>query len=264
MQIRIADGPYGNENTTHHIDVLDLGAQLRELGHRLTRVERGERGTGVPSLNLNLRNPPPDGTTVTLPVTLRLVPYPSQSALNADVTLFGLRQQLDDRYGTNKRDELHVRVFIPNFDGDYLQPSQGDAPNLPNRDDRPRDRVMRQIAARRGAPAFRNAQLSRFHGQCAFSGCSLVDVLEAAHIRPYRQENDNAKENGILLRADLHTLFDLDLVAINPDTNTISVHDAVQEGQYRTLHCQPIRMPEDRFDKAAIQTRWTAHRRRDD
>jgi hypothetical protein len=264
MQIRIAHGPYGNENASHHIDILDLGVQLGELGYRLTRVERGERGAGVPSLNLNLRNAPLDGTMVTLPVTLRLDPYPSQSALNADVILIGLRQQLDDLYGTNKRDELHVRVFIPNFDGDYLQPGQGDAPELPNRGDRPRDRVMRQIAARRGAPAFRNAQLNRFRGRCAVSGCSLVDVLEAAHIRAYRREQDNAQENGVLLRADLHTLFDLDLLALNPDTRNISVHEVVQEDQYRMYHDHPIRTPDGGFDEAALQARWTAHRRRED
>ena len=158
MQIRVAHGPYGNENATHHVDILDLSEQLGHLGYRLTGVERGEHGTGVPSISLNLQNPPLDGTILALPVTLRLTPYDAHGSLNADVVLVGLRQQLDDLYGINKRDELHVRVFIPNFDGDYLQPGQGDAPDLPDREDRPRDRVMRQIAARRGAPAFRNAR----------------------------------------------------------------------------------------------------------
>jgi hypothetical protein len=256
MQIRIAYGPYGNENETHHLDILDLGEQLDSLGYRLTRVEKGERGTGVPSINLNLRNPPLDGTTLRLPVALRVTPYDAQVALNADVKLVGLRQQLNELYGTNKQDELHVRVFIPNFDGDYIRPEQGDAPDLPNRDDRPRDKVMRQIAARRGATAFRDAQLDRFDQQCAVSGCSLVDVLEAAHIRPYRDELDNAVENGILLRADLHTLFDLGLLAINPDTRNVSVHERVQEEHYRQFHDHPVRIPESGFDDAAIRKRW--------
>jgi HNH endonuclease len=37
---------------------------------------------------------------------------------------------------------------------------------------------------------------------------STLDILEAAHISPYRGEEDNHPENGLLLRADLHTLFD--------------------------------------------------------
>jgi len=263
MEIRVAHGPYRNENATHHIDILNLGQELGHLGYHLTRVEQGERGTGVPSISLNLRNPPPDGTVLDLPVTLQLAPYDSQGFLNADVRLVGLRQQLEGLYGVNKRDELHVRVFIPNLDGDYLQGEQGDAADLPNRDDRPRDTVMRQIAARRGAQAFRNAQLNRFGRLCAVSACGLVDVLEAAHIRQYRRELDNAQENGILLRADLHTLFDLDLLAIDPDTKRISIHQSVQEMQYRQFHDRPIRLPEGGFDEVAIQARWIAYRERD-
>jgi HNH endonuclease len=45
----------------------------------------------------------------------------------------------------------------------------------------------------------------------------VLDVLEAAHIYPYRGDSTNHVANGLLLRADLHTLLDCGLPAIDPD-----------------------------------------------
>ena len=44
----------------------------------------------------------------------------------------------------------------------------------------------------------------------------LMDVVEAAHIWPYSGEEDNHPANGLLLRTDIHTLFDLELMGIDP------------------------------------------------
>jgi predicted restriction endonuclease len=148
--------------------------------------------------------------------------------------------------------EFNTRVFILDFDGEYLTPNQGDDP-----DDRPRDRVMQEIAVRRGATAFRNSQLKRFCKQCAISGCTLVDVLEAAHIRAYRAEYDNNQKNGILLRSDLHTLFDLDLLAVNPTNQSVAIHKSVIEKQYSQFHGRDLCViPADGFDEAAVRQRW--------
>lgn len=76
--------------------------------------------------------------------------------------------------------------------------------------------ILRSIKARRGQQRFRNALLKRYGHRCMVTGCSLVHVLEAAHIWPYRGEMDNHVDNGLILRADIHTLFDLDLLAIEP------------------------------------------------
>jgi hypothetical protein len=72
--------------------------------------------------------------------------------------------------------------------------------------------AFRQIKERRGQQKFRNILRERYGESCMVSGCCLMDVIEAAHIAPYRGEKDNHPANGILLRADLHTLFDLDLL----------------------------------------------------
>ena len=66
-------------------------------------------------------------------------------------------------------------------------------------------------------------------------------MLEAAHISPYRGEDDNHVENGLLLRSDIHTLFDLDLLGIDPERLRVVLHqDLVEEyGQFAvvTLGC---------------------------
>ena len=262
MQIIVKHGGYRSGNFSHHIELVDIEGALRQQGYRLTRVERGERDRHIPSINLNLRDGPADGTRLRLPVELHVEPYSGQTALNAKVTLIGLREQLAQRYGLKRGKELRVRVFLPNYDGEYLRPEQG-AEDLPRQpDQRPRDRVMRQIAVRRGASAFRDGQLNRFQRRCAISGCALADVLEAAHLRAYRVEDDNARKNGILLRADLHTLFDLDLVAVEPKTHLIWIHDTVSERQYLRFHHQAVRYPLGGFDEDALRSRWAAFRSR--
>ena len=55
------------------------------------------------------------------------------------------------------------------------------------------------------------------HG--AISGCQVTDVRKLLNVKPYLGDNDNNWQNGLLLRADLHTLFDLLLIGINPAKN---------------------------------------------
>ncbi|WP_404482023.1 HNH endonuclease [Novosphingobium sp. BL-52-GroH] len=80
-----------------------------------------------------------------------------------------------------------------------------------------RRKIERLVTLRQGQRAFRQALLSAYQGRCAISGCDVEEVLEAAHIMPYMGEHTNAVTNGLLLRADLHTLFDLGLIMIDAD-----------------------------------------------
>jgi predicted restriction endonuclease len=52
---------------------------------------------------------------------------------------------------------------------------------------------------------------------CAISGSTVEPLLEAAHIIPHALETNYATSNGLLLRADIHTLFDLHLIAVDAD-----------------------------------------------
>ena len=100
--------------------------------------------------------------------------------------------------------------------GDY-SPEEGDQ----------RQVVERQIRERRGQQGFRDALRERHGDRCLVTGCTVLAVLEAAHIKPYQGENDNHLENGLLLRSDIHTLFDLDLLGIEPDQLYLELHPSL-------------------------------------
>lgn len=108
-----------------------------------------------------------------------------------------------------------------------------------------RARVLTSIVRRRGQGAFRQQLLSAYGGKCAITGCDVMDVLEAAHIVPYQGDATNVVSNGLLLRADIHTLFDLGKIAIDPNNLVVSVCPELHSGEYGYLHAQQIRLPTD-------------------
>jgi hypothetical protein len=135
-------------------------------------------------------------------------------------------------------------------DPEPYQPHDGDE----------REAVIRQIKERRGRAAFRMALLRRYRGRCLVTGCNVEAVLEAAHICPHRGEQDDHPANGLLLRADIHTLFDLDLLAVNPDGFRVEFHPDVC-GEYesylgRSLLCTDGPTP----SKDALQKRYQVFR----
>ena len=133
-------------------------------------------------------------------------------------------------------------------------PTQGDE----------RERLFRQIRARRGQRAFREKLRARYGDRCAICGCNILDVLEAAHIRPYRGDLDNHVENGLLLRADLHTLFDLDLIGIEPFTLTVHLNSQISQGEYQRLHGCALSCREgNRPSQEALLIRWQAFKNRE-
>ena len=107
-----------------------------------------------------------------------------------------------------------------------------------------RQRIIASIVRRRGQPQFRKMLLAEYKNRCAATGCDCIDALEAAHIYPYRGSETNDVTNGLLLRADLHTLFDLHLIGISADYKLI-VADEPQTTVYADLHGKPIRLPKN-------------------
>lgn len=91
----------------------------------------------------------------------------------------------------------------------------------PDNDEDARERVLASIARRQGQPKFRERLLALYGGRCAISRCQVEAVLEAAHIRRYLGPHTNHPTNGLLLRSDLHTLFDQRMIAI--DSKTLKV-----------------------------------------
>jgi len=70
---------------------------------------------------------------------------------------------------------------------------------------------------RMGQGAFRVVVTDAYRRSCAFSGERTLPILEAAHIRPYSAEGEHSTENGILLRSDLHILFDKGYMTVDND-----------------------------------------------
>ena len=122
-----------------------------------------------------------------------------------------------------------------------------------------REKVLMSIRARRGQRTFRKRLITRYGPRCMVSGCSLVDIVEAAHIWPYRNLADNHPDNGLLLRADLHTLFDLDLLGIDPDTREVRMSPAAQKAGYEALNGLQIAVKATRGPSCeALAQRWKA------
>jgi len=106
-----------------------------------------------------------------------------------------------------------------------------------------RERVLREINLRRGQLRFRAKLLEAYSRRCAVTGCDCPDVLEAAHILPYRGDNTNHIQNGILLRSDIHTLFDLGKIGINPATHKVIISDSLSGTAYARLKGKKVRLP---------------------
>ncbi|GAB3061536.1 hypothetical protein GCM10027053_24820 [Intrasporangium mesophilum] len=66
----------------------------------------------------------------------------------------------------------------------------------------------RLVVPRVGQHSFKALTLDGYHRRCAITGAKITPVLEAAHIRPVAHEGQHRLDNGLLLRSDVHTLFD--------------------------------------------------------
>lgn len=118
----------------------------------------------------------------------------------------------------------------------------------------------RSIALRRGQARFKSLLLEAYAGACAVTGCMLIEILEACHVKPYSSFRDYAISNGILLRADIHTLFDIGLIKISPDDMLVHVHKSVKDEEYRKFDGRRIRQPSERhceINKEFLMERWT-------
>jgi putative restriction endonuclease len=73
------------------------------------------------------------------------------------------------------------------------------------------------ITPRLGQASFRLAVMDAYDGACAITNEHSLPVLEAAHIRPWKDGGRHELSNGLPLRRDIHRLFDLGFVTIKPD-----------------------------------------------
>ncbi|WP_156753908.1 HNH endonuclease [Actinokineospora pegani] len=81
----------------------------------------------------------------------------------------------------------------------------------------------RLVEVRTGQPAFRQALLGKYGLVCAVTGACPEEALHAAHLRAFAKHKKHDPDEGVLLRADIHQLFDRGLLAVDPATRKIAV-----------------------------------------
>ncbi len=116
--------------------------------------------------------------------------------------------------------------------------------------DGPRYGAEMMVKPRLGQGAFKMLVTEAYHRRCAITGENTLEVLQAAHIRPYSLGGPHDITNGLLLRMDFHKLFDDGLVSVSPDYR-IHVSPRIRQKYYNgkvyyRLDDQPLTtMPDD-------------------
>jgi putative restriction endonuclease len=103
------------------------------------------------------------------------------------------------------------------------------------------------VRPRLGQGSFRVVVTDAYERRCAVTGERVLPVLEAAHVRPYSSGGAHRIDNGLLLRSDLHTLFDRGYVTVTPDLHlevSTRIRDEFHNGrEYYALHGRNVRPP---------------------
>jgi len=86
------------------------------------------------------------------------------------------------------------------------------------------------VTSRVGQGFFRKQLIDKWNSRCAVTNCSILKILIASHIVPWKEASDNERldvENGILLSPTIDALFDRHLISFNDDGSIIigtSIH----------------------------------------
>lgn len=125
----------------------------------------------------------------------------------------------------------------------------------------PRYGTPQLVAPRLGQGTFRVAVTDAYGRACAVTGEHSLPVLEAAHIRSYAKDGPHEVCNGLLLRADLHRLFDLGYMTVSQELR-LEVSDRLREDysngrSYYPLRGQALQAPIHAEDRPAVEfLRW--------
>lgn len=114
------------------------------------------------------------------------------------------------------------------------------------------------VFPRIGQGTFKIMVTEAYHRRCAITGEKTLPALEAAHIKPYSQNGPHLTSNGLLLRRDIHTLFDRGYITINEDLQ-IEVSKRIKEDygngrEYYAMHGKMLAViPDNAQDRPSKQ-----------
>ena len=130
---------------------------------------------------------------------------------------------------------VHDRLNSPQFFGVVQDQARFGEPSL--------------IRPRLGQGAFRVLVTDIYQRRCAVTRERTLPALEAAHIRPYGEGGRHEASNGLLLRRDIHSLFDTGYVTVTPSFHfevSPRIKEEFENGRdYYALHGHPINVPKD-------------------
>jgi putative restriction endonuclease len=105
------------------------------------------------------------------------------------------------------------------------------------------------VAPRLGQGEFRIAVTDAYERRCAITAERTLPALDAAHIVPYAQHGEHRLDNGLLLRKDLHALFDAGYLGIGSDMQLVvsrRIREEYENGRdYYALAGRRLRLPAD-------------------
>jgi len=115
---------------------------------------------------------------------------------------------------------------------------------------------MVEIRSRIGQSAFRAMVTDAYHYRCAITKEKTLPVLEAAHIKPYSEAGPNLTKNGLLLRSDMHILFDKGYLTVTDDKRvevSRRIREKYENGkEYYAYHGKKLQnLPEQTLDQPA-------------
>jgi len=138
---------------------------------------------------------------------------------------------------------------------------QGAARDLAHDLQEPRYGEAVLVKPRLGQGIFRMAVTGAYGRACAVTEEHSLPALEAAHIRPFADGGPHEVWNGLLLRSDIHRLYDKGYVGVTPEHAFVvsrRLKDDFENGRsYYPLHGRRIRLPEDSADHPSVaQLEW--------
>jgi putative restriction endonuclease len=133
----------------------------------------------------------------------------------------GKKYDLSSGYGLSLWKQLHVNALLASLENETQLPSGVE-------EEQARYGKPVPVLPRLGQGSFRVLVTDAYQRRCAVTQEKTLPALEAAHIKPYSDSGQHVVNNGILLRRDLHALFDQGYVTITPSM-TFEVSRKIKE-----------------------------------